>query len=158
MNLDVAPWNYIDAERVQALHAAEMQRGGVQWGPPREGCVEGSIGSAMTAALYSADDEPDLITAAAHLLFKIAKNHCFTDGNKRAAFLAVVDVFASNGLRIVADQTDAASLVENVADDTYDVFKVIEWLGKPERLQALTVAEVTLLSLSETMPIGIVSR
>lgn len=148
MTLDVAPWNYIDADRVQALHASEMQRSGVQWGPPKDGCVEGSVGAAMTAALYAAEDEePDLITAAANLLVKLAKNHCFTDGNKRAAFLAVVEVFASNGLKVVADQHDAASMVENVADDTYDLFRVIEWLGHPERLRALTVEELDLLQL-----------
>ena len=45
----------------------------------------------------------------------LRKNHPFIDGNKRAAFIAMMLFLELNGLRVVADQAEAAAVMLAVA-------------------------------------------
>ncbi|WP_437286586.1 type II toxin-antitoxin system death-on-curing family toxin [Sorangium sp. So ce406] len=137
MNEDLS-WAFVEIEDVLQLHAAAVsQYGGDQSLVPKAGCVEGSIGSAVTASMYVAEDgEPDLLVAVAYLLVYLAKNHCFTDGNKRVAWSALLRVLDANGIRIVAEQDDAAKLVNDVASGVVDAHGVLNWLSSPNRITA----------------------
>jgi death on curing protein len=50
---------------------------------------------------------PDLVTKAQVLLVHLTKNHPLPDGNKRAAYLAMIEFLARNGRRFVATDVDA---------------------------------------------------
>ncbi|MCK6590419.1 MAG: Fic family protein [Polyangiaceae bacterium] len=131
-------WDFPSQGELTELHEMALANFGGAASPPKEGCVDRSIASAINASLYSADDdaEPDLLLAAAHLLFYVAKNHCFTDGNKRAAWAAVVRAFDLNGIRIEADPDDAAELVEGVASGARTVRDILLWFYEPGRIRA----------------------
>lgn len=137
MNEDLR-WAFVDVEDVLHLHAAVIHHyGGDQSTAPKPGCVEGSIGSAITASMYVAEEgEPDLLVAVAYLLVYLAKNHCFVDGNKRVAWSALLRVLDANGIRIVAKQDEAAKLVNDVASGIVDVNGVLGWLASPNRIMA----------------------
>lgn len=130
-------WDFPSVSELIELQGIAIDAFGGAASPPKEGCVDRSIASAINASLYASDDmdEPDLLLAAAHLLFYVAKNHCFTDGNKRAAWSAVVRALDLNGIRIEADQTETAELVEGVASGARTVRDILLWLYEPGRLR-----------------------
>jgi death-on-curing protein len=133
-------WDFPSVSELTELHGIAIAEFGGAASPPKEGCVDRSIASAINASLYSSDDdsEPDLLLAAAHLLFYVAKNHCFTDGNKRAAWSAVVRALDINGIWIEADanQESAADLVIGVASGARTVRDILLWFYEPGRLRA----------------------
>ena len=94
---------FIETREVIALQRSEIARSRAPETVTDEGCVDRSVAGAITAAMYSdGDDAPDLINAVAHLVFYIAKNHCFTDGNKRAALMALLHSLRVNDLELNA--------------------------------------------------------
>ena len=116
-----APAWLIAVERVHALQALAIERWGGLPGIRRAGCVEGSIAGGLSAALYAMetdDEEPDVLTVAAHILFYLARNHCYNDGNKRIAWLAFTDQLAVFGLDVDATTTEVERLVLDVAAGT----------------------------------------
>ncbi|HZF55334.1 MAG TPA: type II toxin-antitoxin system death-on-curing family toxin [Polyangiaceae bacterium] len=131
-------WDFPSVGELTELHSVAITAFGGAASPPKEGCVDRSIASAINASLYSADDdgEPDLLLAAAHLLFYVAKNHCFADGNKRAAWSAVIRALDLNGIRVEADPDEAAELVEGVASGARTVRDILLWFYEPGRIRA----------------------
>lgn len=130
------PWVFIDVDEVISLHAEMLSRYGGQASPPKAGCVESSVGTAISSAMYSTDQaEPDLLCAVAYLLMYLAKNHCFVDGNKRVAWSAAVRVLDVNGVRLREDDAEAAQLVTRVATGEARVGEVVAWLAQPARLR-----------------------
>ncbi|WP_437601229.1 type II toxin-antitoxin system death-on-curing family toxin [Sorangium sp. So ce590] len=131
-------WIFVDAEEVMHLHDSAIQLYGGNPSPvPKDGCVEGSIGGAVSASMYEAEEEePDLLVAVAYLLVYLAKNHCFVDGNKRVAWSSAIRVLDANGIHLVAQQEEAAKLVHDVVNGLIDVHGVLDWLLSPNRITA----------------------
>jgi prophage maintenance system killer protein len=44
-------------------------------------------------------------------VFYIAKNHCFTDGSKRAALMSLIHLLRLNRLEPYGDQEEVAALI-----------------------------------------------
>lgn len=136
--MSLGVWQLPDVDEVIALHAAMLATYGGTAGAANLKCIDGSIGAAINAALYQVDEsgDPDLLCVAAHLLVYLARNHCFTDGNKRVAWAAAVRALDLNGIYIRGDESEAASLVERASTSEISASEVICWLGQPERLVA----------------------
>ena len=58
-------------------------------------------------SMFGDDLYPDLPAKAAALFDALVNGHCFSDGNKRTALLAMIEFLARNGLRFVAVDDDA---------------------------------------------------
>jgi death-on-curing protein len=71
-----------------------------------------------------AEGEPDIHTAAAHLLFGIVSNHPFVDGNKRVGLKAAAVFYILNGWELDGEDSDVYSLVLDVAEGTIDVAEI----------------------------------
>lgn len=136
----MTPGDFITVGRVLALHARSIADHGGLAGLRDEGCPERSVGAAFSGALYDAPDgeDPDPLNVAARLLYYLARNHCFVDGNKRVAWLAFVDVIRAREVEINATVDDAESLVLDVAQGKVHVEDVIVWLAAPGRLVAVS--------------------
>jgi len=74
--------------------------------------------------------EPDISDLAAAYAAGIIRNHPFVDGNKRTAFMAAYVFLASNGLRLVATEVDAAQVVTLLAASEIDAASFSAWLRK----------------------------
>jgi death-on-curing protein len=71
---------------------------------------------------------PSLFELSAAYGYGFARNHCFTDGNKRIA-LASIDVFLiRNGLELVADEADAANIIEELAAGEISESELSKWI------------------------------
>lgn len=136
-------WQFIDAHEINELHDATIAKYGGMPGVRDNGCPAEKIGNAKNAVLYAANDndDPDLLSAAAYLIVYLAKGHCYIDGNKRIAWLAALRLLHINGIELRGDETEAASLIERVAQSQADVAEVIAWLGRAELLFACAEVE-----------------
>lgn len=144
---DPRPWDrLLSLDRVNELYAEGIRRYGGDPSGPKPGCVDGSIGAAWSAESYS-DPAPGRLPGlvfAGYLLFYLSRNHCFTDGNKRVAWSAAMDVLLHYGLTIDTNADEAENLMLSViARRIDDGLEVVNWLS--ERLIA---AEAVLSSHS----------
>lgn len=114
-------------ERVLELHLQGIQQAGGTFGPPRPGCVEGSIGAAESAAFYTSEDDP--LHLAVYMLVYIARNHCFPDGNKRVAWLVFIDVLMTDvQASLPISDEEAVAFVEDVAQGIVRAEDAIPWV------------------------------
>ncbi len=54
------------------------------------------------------------LTFCGYLLFYLSKNHCWADGNKRAAWMSVVWVLEKIGLTVEADDDEVINFCESI--------------------------------------------
>lgn len=71
---------------------------------------------------------PGLLAKVAALLYGLARNHPFVDGNKRTAFVAAVVVLRKNGLRLRASQFEVIEFMEAVASGRVSQKEIVDWL------------------------------
>jgi death-on-curing protein len=108
--LDVAPEALFD---VAKLHLAE------------------SALHAPAASFAGIEFYPDLVTKARVLLVHLTKNHPLPDGNKRAAFLAMIEFLARNGRQFVAESADTAiDMMVRIAAGKADNDEVEDWIRR----------------------------
>jgi death-on-curing protein len=86
---------------------------------------------APAATFAGVEFYPDLVTGARVLVTRLAKNHPLPDGNKRAAFLAMIEFLARTGQRFVAENADTAiDMMVRIAASKADTAEVEEWIRR----------------------------
>ena len=86
---------------------------------------------APAATFAGVEFYPDLVAKAAVLVVRLAKNHPLPDGNKRAAFLAMIEFLARNGQRFVAENADTAiDMMVRIAASKADTAEVEDWIRR----------------------------
>lgn len=76
------------------------------------------------------DPSPSLYDLAACYGFGFARNHCFTDGNKRMALVAI-DVFLQlNGYELLAEEPEAAVVMRQVASGELSERELAAWIER----------------------------
>jgi death-on-curing protein len=99
-------------------------------------CADGRIGSAGNAAAYCAEGDEDMgLILVAYLLYYLAKDHCFVDGNKRVAWLAAVETLKNLQLTLNVSTEDAYAFMIDLSSEgsTITASDVAVWLA--ERLE-----------------------
>jgi len=139
---DLSPWHRLMAmDTVIALHKLGIDKYGGDHSPPKENCLEQSLGGAYSAEQYtSTEDSVEGLIFAGYLLFYLVSNHCFVDGNKRIGWLAAMRVLLSLGLTVSATDDEAEEFCMRIADSQKldairDGQNVVIWLS--ERLEAI---------------------
>lgn len=125
MTAELEP-RWITRQGLLVLHERTLALHGGAAGLRDEGLLESAL--ARPANRYHYEGVRDLAALAATYLVGVCANHPFTDGNKRAGFLAAGLFLAKNGLRLEADQVDAALMVFAVAAGKRTVDQVADWL------------------------------
>jgi death on curing protein len=86
---------------------------------------------APAATFAGVEFYPDLVTKAAVLVVRLAKNHPLPDGNKRAAYLAMLEFLARNGRRFLAADVDATiDMMVKIAGSEVDQGEVEDWIRR----------------------------
>ena len=83
-----------------------------------------SLESAFSSWEYYGDIESQI----ASIVRGLVKNHAFTDGNKRTAFLIFLVLCEENAIPITKDSTYFIALFLNLAETKYSVEKVRDLL------------------------------
>jgi death on curing protein len=86
---------------------------------------------APAATFAGVEFYPDLVTKAAVLVIRLAKNHPLPDGNKRAAYLAMLEFLARNGQRFEAADVDATiDMMVKIAGSEVEQAEVEDWIRR----------------------------
>jgi death-on-curing protein len=80
-----------------------------------------------TASAFGQDAYPTLREKAAALLHSVARNHPFTDGNKRTAVVGAVFMFRINGQTVIWEQDDALAIILRVAEGKSELDELAAW-------------------------------
>jgi death-on-curing protein len=79
------------------------------------------------ASAFGRDAYPTLNEKVAALFHSIARNHPFTDGNKRTATVAIVFMFQVNGQRVIWEPSEALPVIVSAAEGRYGVASLARW-------------------------------
>ncbi len=104
---------WLSAKLAQAMHAGLLLRDGGARGPVSADCLDSTLAS--TRRRLACGSAPDLLDLAASYGYGLARNNCFSDGNKRIA-LACIGVFMRiNGLRLTASPHETCVMSRDLA-------------------------------------------
>ena len=129
------PWlDLISEETVLELHHEGIIRyHGKDGLREPDGCVDRSLAAAWNAELYS--DSPDAqngLCFACCLLFYLAKNNCFMDGNKRVGWAACMEVLRGFGLTVKATDDEVEQFCNGIltgSENVRDAIGVTFWIA-----------------------------
>lgn len=85
-----------------------------------------------SSSAFGQDAYPTLTHKVAALLHSIARNHPFTDGNKRTAAVAAIFMFYVNGKRVVWNQAEALEAIISVAENRWTLDEIAAWFPLEE--------------------------
>ena len=121
--LDLADYLLI-AEAVLGVSAEEIAR----W--PGIGLAESAL-HAPGAAFEGVEFYPDVIEKAAVLCTRLARNHPLPDGNKRVAYLALLEFLARNDVEWRPPSVEeTVATIEGVAAGRISERELADWLRK----------------------------
>lgn len=80
------------------------------------------------ASAFGQDAYPTLREKAAALLHSVARNHPFTDGNKRTATVGALFMLRVNGQAVAWTQDEALAMILNVAEGRSGADDFAAWL------------------------------
>lgn len=116
---------WLTSKLVQAIHAQQLKLFGWPSGLPDEGALESALGRPTNRVGYG---EPDLSELAAAYAFRIAKNHPFIDGNKRAALLAFVTFLGLNDIDFFVAEAEAVLMIRGLTAGEIDESGLTRWI------------------------------
>lgn len=118
--------NWLTRDEVEAIHAIQLEQHGGLPCIRDAGALESALGRPQHQGHYKAID--DIAACAAAYGFGIAKNHAFSDGNKRTAFVTMVVFLERNGFTFTATEPDAVTTMLGVASGTIKETALAAWL------------------------------
>ena len=121
---------WLDARDVIAYHAEAIAAHGGRPGIRDEGLLESALARPRNLAAYG---ETSAFVLAAAYAFGLAKNHPFSDGNKRVALIASVTFLELNGWQFVAREEDAAVAFLDLAAGKTTEGAFVRWLESNTR-------------------------
>lgn len=104
---------WLDSQVVCAIQSEILTESGGASGILNEGALESTLNKPQN--WYQYGENVTLYDLAATYGYGLAKNHCFVDGNKRVALIAVYTFLWINGIELIASEVDAASCFLNLA-------------------------------------------
>jgi len=116
---------WLTVEEVVALHERQIARFGGPPGIRDRGALESALGRARNKWAYEGSDLA--VLAAAHA-FGIARNHPFVDGDKRAAFVAMMLFLRKNGVRFAPPPAEATRIVLDLAAGSVSEESLARWI------------------------------
>ena len=115
---------WLDATLALAIHDRQLAEHGGPSGVRDTGALESALGRPVNQWVYGEDDRCALAAAYA---FGIARNHPFTDGNKRTAWVLARLFLRLNGTEIAFEQRDAINTVLALAAGELSEDELADW-------------------------------
>jgi death-on-curing protein len=103
---------WLDVEILIDLHAEQLALFGGPDGIRDQGMLESALGRPINKYTYG---ETDLAALASAYAFGIARNHPFVDGNKRAAFGALIVFLGLNDIDFIVPPENATAMILSLA-------------------------------------------
>lgn len=116
---------WLDVEILVDLHAEQLALFGGPDGIRDQGMLESALGRPINKFSYG---EHDLAALAAAYAFGIARNHPFVDGNKRAAFGALIVFLGLNDIDFQVSPENATAMILSLAAGEVSEQSLTRWI------------------------------
>jgi death-on-curing protein len=116
---------WLDAAEVIDMHAEQLALFGGADGIRDQGLLESALGRPKNQWHYG---ETDLAGLAAAYAFRLARNHPFVDGKKRAAFHALVVFLRMNDVNFRPDAAQATAIILALAAGEVSEESLTRWI------------------------------
>jgi death-on-curing protein len=117
-------WRWVPAPVVLAIHDRQIAEHGGLGGIRDLNAVHSALARPRNLA---ADGGPDAADLAAAYAFGLARNHPFSDGNKRSAWVVARLFLADNGLALRFDRFGAIATMESLAGGSLSESDLATW-------------------------------
>jgi death-on-curing protein len=118
---------WLDVEIMLDVHGEELALFGGSEGVRDKGLLESTLARPQNKFAYG---ESDLAALAAAYAFGIARNHPFVDGNKRAAFAAIIVFLGLYGIDfVVPPAAEATAVMLSLAAGEIDELSLARWIS-----------------------------
>ncbi|WP_117194129.1 type II toxin-antitoxin system death-on-curing family toxin [Rhizobium terrae] len=108
---------WLSRQAIEIIHREQLAEHGGLPGLKDENALEAALARPLHKNAYG---EEDIFLLAAAYLYGFARNHPFSDGNKRTAYLAAFTFLVINGYLIEATQAEVIEFVLAVAAGEID--------------------------------------
>ncbi len=119
-------WRWVKPSLVYAVHDMQLARHGGLVGLRDKNAVESALGRAQQLATYD-KPVPDAADLAAAYAYGLARNHGFSDGNKRTAWVIARVFLLDNNESLGYTEIDAIHAMQDVAAGTIDEHELARW-------------------------------
>jgi death-on-curing protein len=119
--------SWLTVNDVVALHAEQLALFGGPEGVPDIGLLESALARPINRWAYGERKFSELAAAQA---FGVAMNHPFVDGNKRAAFAAMMVFLRLNGVAFAPDPAEAAAAILAMAAREIGESELARWIAE----------------------------
>lgn len=120
---------WLDRRDLIAIHNEILAVSGGKSGILNESALDSTLHKPQNLYHYG---NSTLYELAAAYGYGLVKNHCFVDGNKRIALIAVYTFLGINGIELTASEMDAASyfweLAASQSPQEIEIQKLAQWL------------------------------
>lgn len=117
---------WLDQRALVLLHAESLAEHGGLWGLRDEAALQSALARPRNVQAY--EPGADAARLAAAYGFGIVRSHPFSDGNKRAGFLAVGLFLELNGFDFDVDEADAVKTILDLAAGNLTEKALTEWI------------------------------
>ena len=117
---------WVEKQAIIALHDRSLALHGGPSGIRDDGLLESALQRPINRFCY--ENEASIAVLAATYAVGVASNHPFVDGNKRAAYQALILFLAMNGAPLKADPVDAITTMLGVAAGQIDIDTLAIWV------------------------------
>lgn len=119
-------WRWVRADLVYAVHETQLARHGGLDGIRDINAVESALARPEQLNVYG-DPKPDAADLAAAYAYGLARNHGFSDGNKRTAWVIARVFLADNGINLQFSAIDAIHTMQSVASGSLEEKPLADW-------------------------------
>ncbi|WNJ91842.1 type II toxin-antitoxin system death-on-curing family toxin [Bosea sp. 685] len=116
---------WLSVELIRDIHAEQLAIYGGPEGIRDLGLLASALARPINRFAYG---ETDMAALAAAYAFGLARNHPFVDGNKRAAFLAMMTFLRLNGIPFAPADAMAAAAILALAASEVDEGGLTRWI------------------------------
>ena len=117
--------NFLTRQDAEMLNEIAIKDYGGLYGIRDDALLEGAIARPQNLYYY---ENADVFELAACYAVAIAKNHPFLDGNKRTAFLSMIQFLKDNDIFIKFQTDQAVNLMLDIATDKITIKDAAEFL------------------------------
>ena len=117
---------WLDLDEVLVIHERQISRFGGAPGIRDPGGLESALDRPRNLWAY---DKAGLAELAAAYAFGLSRNHPFTDGNKRVAFVAMMIFLRLNGVDFRPRQEHATLIIQDLAAGLVSEGSLVRWIN-----------------------------
>ncbi len=115
---------WLGADIALAIHDRQLAEHGGPSGVRDQGLLESALAKPVNKWGYG---ENDLCALAAAYAFGVARNHPFTDGNKRTAWVLARTFLVLNNCQLLFDREEAIATVQSLAAGELTEEQLAKW-------------------------------